>query len=488
MKLRMMLVSLALAMTLGGVRADDDVETVRLADDGRPLCNPDMGWVMHYYDNGSKYGTLLTPGDSMEWYPACNVVYLRLPWSWLEPEEGKFNWNAIDTPAQRWIERGGQVAFRITVSETIPDATPKWVADAGAKVIRWNWTKGPSPDGRLWECVPDDPVFLEKYGNFLKALASRYDGRRELAFIDIGSVGIWGEGHTKRTIRLPREETQRIVRIHTDLYLRYFRKSLVVVNDDFTGSREDSWSDAMEYAFNKRLGWRDDSIMVDGPNVGMKFWYHENQARRFYEHAPTILEIGHYHVIKERGNWNGAALLEAIEAHKASYLSVHGDPRVMLDENPELIREAGCRLGYRFQAREVSFPKKVIAGRSPAVARPFRVKFTFANVGVSKCYRDAYPCLTLKIASGGIAAVLTDCDFNLKTLPPTQAGKIECRGHDAEFVLGRWFCPVMPSGEYQAYISVGEANGTPVFELPHGDTDGHRRYRIGSLIVDNLDR
>ena len=171
-------------------------------DDGRALVNPGMGWVMHYYDNGARYGTTIATGDDLRWFPGCSVVYLRLPWAHLEPEEGKFNWNCIDTPAQQWIARGGQIAFRITCSETMKEATPEWVARAGAKTIRWNWPTGPAPDGKYWECVPDDPVFLEKFGNFLAAFAKRYDGRPEVAFVDVGSVGVWGEGHTSRTIKL----------------------------------------------------------------------------------------------------------------------------------------------------------------------------------------------------------------------------------------------------------------------------------------------
>ena len=80
----------------------------------------------------------------------------------------------------------------------------------------------------------DDPIYLEKLGNFLAAFAKRYDGRPEVAFVDIGSVGIWGEGHTSRTIKLSPEETQRIVKLHIDLHLRHFRRTLLVVNDDFT--------------------------------------------------------------------------------------------------------------------------------------------------------------------------------------------------------------------------------------------------------------
>lgn len=459
--------------------------TVRPEDDGRALCNPDMGWVMHYYDNGAKYGTFLAPGDSLGWFPGCNVVYLRLPWSWLEPEEGKFNWNAIDTPAQQWISRDGQIAFRITVSETLPGgATPEWVARAGAKTIRWNWAKGPDPNGKFWECVPDDPVFLEKYGNFLKAFAARYDGRPEVAFVDIGSIGIWGEGHTGRTIRMSPEETQRIVKLHIDLHQRHIRRSLLVVNDDFTCSRKTQTSEAIEYALAKGLGWRDDSIMVDSPrDKGWDYYFHAPQALRFAATTPTILEIGHYNYLKRKDNWSEATLLKSIEDHQASYLSIHGDPREMLDENPEAIRKSNLRLGYRFQARAVSYPSVVMANAEAAKTKPFKVRFAFVNAGAAPCYRDAYPCLTLKNARGRIVAVLADVDFNLKTLAPGAPGRAEACAHEAEFSLGRWSAPVTPPGDYEVFLSVGRSDGTPVYELPYGGGDGQRRYRIGTIRI-----
>lgn len=456
---------------------------VELRDNGSALINPGMGWVMHYYDNGPKYGTTINTGDDLRWFPGCSVVYLRLPWAHLEPEEGMFNWNCIDTPAQQWIARGGQVAFRITCSETMKEATPAWVAKAGAKTIRWQWDDknrkwGRNPEGRFWECVPDDPVYLEKLGNFLAAFAARYDGRKEVAFVDIGSVGIWGEGHTGRTIQLSPEETQRIVKLHIDLHLKHLKRTLLVVNDDFTADKNGQTSPAIEYALSKGLGWRDDSIMVQP-----KFWFHEEQAGMFWPKSPTIIESAHYRYAKDRKLWSGKTLLDSIEAHHASYCSIHGDPREIFEENREAVAEINRRLGYRFQARRIIYPKKVVSNKEPQSALPFKVEFTFANAGVAPCYSSAYPCLTLKTANGGIAAVLTASGFDISRLPVAEAGKTVAKTRSAEFALGRWQRPVLPSGMYDVFVSVGEADGTPVYELPHDGDDGQRRYRIGRVEV-----
>ena len=200
--------NILIAMAAGAWCAFGADVVVHPADDGRALVNPDMGWTMHYYSNiPQNYGSLLEPGDDCALFPGCSTVYLRIPWAYLEPEEGVYNWAALDTPAQRWIARGGQVAFRITCSESwLRFATPEWVKRAGAKGVFYDFGKGSAPDGRNWDPDFVDPVFLAKLENFLKAFAARYDGRPEVAFMDIGTYGMWGEGHTGFSSQVPQEK------------------------------------------------------------------------------------------------------------------------------------------------------------------------------------------------------------------------------------------------------------------------------------------
>jgi hypothetical protein len=46
-----------------------------------------------------NYGSKLEPWDTLDDWPGLSVVYLRVPWSFLEPKEGEFNWSLFDTPA-----------------------------------------------------------------------------------------------------------------------------------------------------------------------------------------------------------------------------------------------------------------------------------------------------------------------------------------------------------------------------------------------------
>ena len=126
-----------------------DLQTVTFQDNGDELTNPGMGFVFHFYDNNIQaYGSRLAPEDMLEDWKGVSQVYLRLPWSLIEPQEGHFEWSVLDTPMQRYRARGFKTSFRITCSETpFSYATPKWVEEAGAKGYRFTPGRGEQPDG-----------------------------------------------------------------------------------------------------------------------------------------------------------------------------------------------------------------------------------------------------------------------------------------------------------------------------------------------------
>ena len=474
----------ALALTFASIVAVGSAlaVTVHPADDGRALVNPGMGWTMHYYSNVPKnYGSFVGQCDSLTNFPGCSTVYLRIPWACLEPEEGVYNWAALDSPAQRWISRGGQVAFRITTSDWLEYSTPKWVFDAGAKYVRYNYgferKGGPSPTGRCVDPDFTDPVYLDRLERFLKAFAARYDGRREVAFVDIGTYGLWGEGHTSGSSRIPQAKMNVDIRRHIDLHLKYFRRTQLVISDDVSGPwpMPDSDPELLSYARAHGVGWRDDSIMVMKPP---RSWFHENQATLFWPTLPVVLEHEHYAKSLRKGAWLPDGLERAVEGHHASYMSIHGDPWRILSENRGAIDRINRRLGYRFLPVEVTWPDVVRVGER---AEPFSVSWRWQNEGVAPPYRDYWPALTVKDSAGGIVAVLADGGLNLRTLPVGPSGQAEAVASSATFSLGRWLAPKLERGTYDVFVSVGECDGTPVVELPLPRGDGQRRYLLGRI-------
>ncbi|MCY3017804.1 MAG: DUF4832 domain-containing protein [Planctomycetota bacterium] len=443
--------------------------TVTPKDNGAALENPGMGWVFHYYDNvPANYGSRLEPSDTVDDYPGLTVVYLRIPWSYIEPEEGRFNWAVVDTPGERWIAKGKQIAFRFSCSESwMRWATPEWVQKAGAKGHNFKPGDGVKPDGPFWEPDYDDPIFLEKLDRFLAAAAARYDGNPAVAFVDVGSFGVWGEGHTYSSTRLPYSVAT--LRKHIDLHCKHFKKTLLAANDDFAS--HDRGQSIIDYACEKGLTLRDDSILVQ---AGKNAYFNAKMAPAFWPKVPVILESEHYGGSRDRGCWqDGSLYLRAVEEYHASYASIHWWPREFLKECRPLIDRMNLRLGYRLQLLEASWPAQIPVGGT------WQFNAKWRNAGVAPCLPGGYPAVTFKDAKGGIAGVFVDEGFDMRSLPVGAPDKAEARAQEKTFALPFQ----LTGGACSVYVSVGTRTGTPRIALPLEGDDGQRRYKIGTVQV-----
>lgn len=470
---------LAIALMSGqGLFAEQGLTVVHPKDTGAALENPAMGWGFHYYSNiPTNYGSKLEPSDTLDDFPGLTHIYLRIPWSYVEPQQGNFDWSALDIPAQRWIEKGKRIAIRISCCESwMRYATPQWVQKAGAKGYNFKPGAGITDDGPYWEPDYDDPVFLDKLDGFLGAFAARYDGNPEVAFIDIGSFGVWGEGHTYHSTKLPYSADT--IRRHIDLHTKHFKKTLLAANDDFVS--QDRGSSGIEYACRQGLTLRDDSILVQ-PKPSA--YFHADLAQMFWPKVPVVLECEHYGPSKRRGAWeDGRLYLQAVEDYHASYASVHWWPQEFLDENRELIGRINLRLGYRLQLVESSWPSEVIMDSAVRFSARWR------NAGVAPCLPGGYPAVTLKDSKGGIVGVFVDEKFDVRSLPVGPPGKAEIANQEMDFPVSRLlhlnYRPgVRQPGIYDLYVSVGTRTGTPRITLPLPDGDGKGRYRLGTLKV-----
>ncbi|MBP7560495.1 MAG: DUF4832 domain-containing protein [Armatimonadetes bacterium] len=444
---------------------------VQPVDTGAALANPGMGWTLHYYSNiPTNYGSRLAPWETLDEFPGLTTVYLRIPWSYLEPEEGVFNWSVVDGPAQRWIAKGKQIALRISCSESwMRYATPEWVEKAGAK--GYNFTPGQlDENGPFWEPDYNDPVFLEKLDHFLAAMAARYDGNPEVAFIDVGSFGVWGEGHLWASTQME-YPGETIIR-HIDLHLKHFRNSLLAANDDFAFQGDEP----IEYSRQMGLALRDDSILVQ---PGESAYLHAEMAQGFWPTVPVILECEHYGPSRDRGNWqDGSLYLQAVEEYHASYAAIHWWPDEFLAENRALIDRINQRLGYRIQLVEASWPAQC----RPGDTIPFEL--TWRNAGVAPCYEGGYPAVTLKAENPqtgeeGLLTVFVAEGMDVADLPVGPPGEAEAVTHQIRGALPFYVGP----GTYSVWASVGGPTGTPRYALPHEGEDGGKRYRLGTIEV-----
>ncbi len=473
------------------------------------LVNPGMGWVFYYFDDGNfYYGSETKAGDVLDSFPGMSTIYFRIPWSDLEPEEGKIRWDVIDSVAQPWIAAGKQICFRFTCQEgSHAYSVPRWVVDAGAKgeLIK---SKRFGNAG-VWD--PDwlDPIFLEKYGNFLAAAARKWDGHPALAFIDVGSFGMWGEGHTGYTRLIKEDKTREIALVHSRLLRKHFKKSPVVISDDVCGSWNKAEDDPCLVELRKLgIGLRDDSIMAS-PRPHQ--WFHGGWARKAVAAGlPSVVETAHFWpkstVPLKDQSWFEGGLLQSTIDYQAHFQGVHWWPEEFLKLNRKEVEEVNLRLGYRFELKEVTFPDVVAIGKEVKIAAKW------VNVGVAPPLAEYVAAWTLLDEKGTVIWTAVDEKFDFRKVEPTLDGESRIAAVESSVAFGWDFpsyinpngkpprqvlrhdgtvrpgygarVPTIAPGEYTLCVSLGDRVGTPILALAiEGQVAKTRRYALGRIKV-----
>lgn len=396
-------------------------------DESRLLENPYKGWYHHYYSNGLwAYGI---GGDDIgdddhlrkdefsvfKSFPGMDHLYLRIAWSYFEPEEGRFDWTLIDEVVDKYVPLGYGLSFRITCRETggcpgavgevvdgVNYATPKWVRDAGANGT--DIAAGHNESARSWSPDYGDPVFLEKLDNFHRAFAARYDGKPWVRYVDIGSVGDWGEGHTHFSVR--KETPNDVIKKHIDIYCKHYKQSLIVAVEGMLVYLKEPWEGAVSgneriielanYCKQKGVSFRSDSFLVDYyMQISTKTWSVTRPYlfEMMYGAAPIVYELEHYSYAKNEGHWigkNGAGVNKyghpgatffekSMEISRASYIGYHGYIGEWFRDNPDFSVHIANRVGYWYFPVSATYPD--VVGR-----RDNTLTVKWANQGVAPAY------------------------------------------------------------------------------------------------------
>jgi hypothetical protein len=402
-------------------------------DTTRVLKNPYKGWYHHLLDNGVETYKIQDEQTFLK-FPGMDHLYLRLAWSYLEPEEGKYDWHKIDEVVGKYVPLGYKIAFRITSKETgnfpgsvgqelngVQYATPVWVMKAGAK--------GTIPKGyadKSWTPVWDDPVYLEKLNNFQKAFAEKYDGKPWVNYIDIGSIGEWGEGHTHFSTKVPPTVSE--IKANMDIFLKNFKKSQLVVTDDllYYGKSDADVKILYDYAVSNGISLRDDSPLVDWyMQQNLTTWSvsHPQFYDQLYLKKPIVFELQHYGTVKKDGNWlgeNGAdtiakykysgadVMRKAIETMHATYIGYHGYAEEWLADNPDLTNELANLCGYWYFPVSAGFSSILNKGEN-------EISIEWLNKGVAPSYN----------VFGLVLRLESENPENSFEIPPVNSGNID---------------------------------------------------------------
>lgn len=391
----------------------------------------------------------------------CSIAYFRLNWGDLEPAEGRIRWQLIDESLRAWQARGARIAFRIMTTNAHSAGyycSPKWLFDAGCRSFEYVRGGEDTMSGgtRISRIEPDyaDPIYLEKHGAFLRALAKRYDGNPGIEFLDIGSYGIWGEWHTSHPASL--EVRTQII----DWYVTGFTKTpLVMMSDD---------AEALAYALARGTGFRRDGVGSPWHErnwIGSKKYASVAGFGEAWRRAPVVFEwFGPFDFIARRG-WSferGIAFM--LQNHVTC---INDNIGKVPPEAMAKLTELARRSGYRFVLRELDHPEAVARGGE------IDLRMLWSNVGVGKLYRR-FPLTFYLLDESGTPVQTVTAAADPRTWFPGDHRVTE------RIQISRRCKP----GTYHIAVAFAdETTGAPAIQIAIDAPEKDRRYTVSTITV-----
>lgn len=370
-------------------RMPQQTRSVMPAESDELLVNPGMGFQTYqrfngdptekrnYWNDDGPTSYSLTP-DSL-WnrnYPDTSMAYVRWFWERLEREQGNVRWEIIDNALAEAAKRGQQLHMRI-MSHDHAGLLPEWYLKKGRTISFGE----PRPDGKR-PCIPDysDPLFRRSVEKLVGEAGRRYNGHPNLFAVDIGTLGFWGEWHNWEVPGNPMSDRAGR-RWAVDLYLDAFpdtHKVMLLCNDDMP--------DALKYAVSKGCGWRADCW----GNV-MPGWSHTVNAYprslgsagagEAWRKAPVCLESCWTFKYWAAQGWDIDFILSEALRWRASLIMAKSS--VIPVKWQDKVREFQKKLGYRFVAREITWPSTRLKR-----GKRFLFEQAWLNRGVAPCYDE----------------------------------------------------------------------------------------------------
>lgn len=430
------------------------------------LFNPGMGLYLQYPPMDAKPD---------EWFmQLCDIAYYRLDWSEVNPEDGVYKFEEYFGPKfDFWVkQQGKRVAFRVMCQSmhSRGQVTPQWVFDRGVPGVKHIGLNGKEQtDPVFW-----DERYLDVQCGFIRKLGEYLDGKQGLEFVDIGSIGEWGEMHLARWTSQQLNETgyteakyvaayRRVIDEHvkafphTRIFLNVGGQSHLTIND---------------YAAIKGVNFRQDGLNPQGASYDVGEWLYKPYSRRgvicnFEFHS------GYQEMLQK--NWDVKTTIEKGLSAPISYLNTNlfggGGYRQAPPEAQELLRDAGRRLGCRFVLTSVQhLPQLRLYATQPS-----RVPIisTWRNDGVAPCYGSYALRWSLVNAEG--KAVAEQVEY-----PPTPT-TLWWPGEEQQVGLVLRVPAGLPAGSYRLTVAMFDPERKQTIRLPLPGRDEAGAYPLMEL-------
>jgi hypothetical protein len=401
-----------------------------------------------------------------------SLVYANFTWRQLEPEKGQYDFSAIEKEnnLEYWKKKNVKLIFRIVLDTPGPSKhmdIPDWLYQEINQDGTWYdhaWGKGFSPNY-------SNKKLIALHEELLKKLAERYNNDPEIAFIELGSIGHWGEWHTLQQdgIYIPFPKLP-VVETYVNQYVKYFSNKILLMRrphqialdnkmglyNDMFGKKKDTVDSFWNWVKNGYTLWLTGEKMPAMPD--------------YWKYGPTGGELAP--VAHREDYFSSANFSETISELNLTHVSWVGPgspadyPRdgKLQPKIDQLLK----KMGYHFRIVKETHPQKVKPGDS------FMMTMDGENSGVAPFYYS-WP-LEISLADAKDKIVYKQqVNTDIRKWLPGMFKVDESISLPSD----------LPAGEYHLCVAILDpATKKPGMNLEMAGKRDDGRYKLGKIIIE----
>ena len=337
--------------------------------------------IKQYKESQAAFGNPLMGYAPSAWYNEVSedisLLYMDITWAELEPEEGVYNWASIDEENQisRWRKEGKHLVFRFVCDIPGEEAhmdIPEWLYEKSGKAGKWydgEYGKGFAPDY-------NNPTIISCHEQAVKALGEHFGQDGLISYVELGSLGHWGEWHVNYSEgiqRIPREAVR-------DKYIlpwtEAFPDARILMRRPFASAEKYGFG-----LYNDMTGQPEATqSWFDWINNGGKYDQTGEKnvivpMKDFWKTAPSGGEFTSSLSMEEMLDTNLSGTVEMIREAHTTFLG----PKIPDENYVDGYKEVLKNMGYRLWISMAELKN---------TAKGSRLKLTWENSGVAPMYKE----------------------------------------------------------------------------------------------------
>ena len=337
--------------------------------------------IKQYKESQAAFGNPLMGYAPSAWYNEVSedisLLYMDITWAELEPEEGVYNWASIDEENQisRWRKEGKHLVLRFVCdipSDEEHMDIPEWLYEKSGKAGKWydgEYGKGFAPDY-------NNPTIISCHEQAVKALGEHFGQDGLISYVELGSLGHWGEWHVNYSEgiqRIPREAVR-------DKYIlpwtEAFPDARILMRRPFASAEKYGFGlyndmTGQPEATQSWLGWINNGGEYD--QTGEKNVI--VPMNDFWKTAPSGGEFTSSLSMEEMLDTNLSGTVEMIREAHTTFLG----PKIPDENYVDGYKEVLKNMGYRLWISMAELKN---------TAKGSRLKLTWENSGVAPMYKE----------------------------------------------------------------------------------------------------